>query len=448
MKRTATVGSRGKGRNKTWRARLVYTDEASGKRRDRQRRAASYADARELAEKLAKEFDESAGRSIDAGKLTFAELADYCEKHYYKAAEYHDERKVAGVRGWATARGQINALRAFFGEKRVRRITYAQLREYRAARLQTTSDRTDRNLSIATVNRALSTLRRMFNVAATEGWLIRNPFNAGAPLISTADERPRVRILTSDEEKALLLACSARQRAHLRPLVIAALDTWMRKGELSKLRWNQVDLGARVIHVRALHTKTMTVRDVPVSQRLHVELERLWDISPQDAGALVFGIRDNVRLAFDSARTDAGLSDVRFHDLRHAAATRLVQKGLSLAEVGRILGHTQPVTTYRYINPDGATLKRAAEAMDSFHVEVKTEKPDARRAAGQVKKAAASFNDRGGFQARPGGGPERAEAAGLTSRPAPLFYIRASSPLTACGGTSRSRRRRGGLPAG
>lgn len=376
MKRSATVVSRGKGRNKTWWARLNYIDEATGKRRDRQRRADSFAHAKELAEALAKEFDQSAGRSIDAERMTFAELADYCEKHYYKAAQYHDERKVAGVRGLATAKGQIKVLREYFGKKRVRRITYADIRDFRAARLQTKSERTDRTLSIATVNRELSTLRRMLNVAQTEGWIMRNPFNAGPPLISTADERRRERILSADEEKKLLLACSERQRAHLRPLVIAALDTGMRKGELLKLRWNQVNLDGRVIHVRAFHTKTLTARDVPVSSRLLAELQRLWDISPKDTEALVFGIRDNVRMAFDSARTDADLSDVRFHDLRHTAATRLVQKGLSLAEVGRILGHSQPVTTYRYVNPDEATIRKAAEAMDSFHADIKVEKAE------------------------------------------------------------------------
>lgn len=99
MRRSATVFSRDEGRNKTWWARLNYVDETTGKRRDRQRRAESYAHAKELAEQLAKEFDETAGRSTDAGRMNFAELADYCEKHYYKAAEYHDERKVAGVRG-------------------------------------------------------------------------------------------------------------------------------------------------------------------------------------------------------------------------------------------------------------------------------------------------------------------------------------------------------------
>ena len=156
--------------------------------------------------------------------------------------------------------------------------------------------------------------------------------------------------------------------------MVAALDTGMRKGKLLKLRWNQVDLEGRVILVRAFHTKTMTARDVPVASRLSAELQRLWDISPKDPEGLVFGIRDNVRLAFDSARTDAGLSDVRFHDLRHTAATRLVQKGLSLAEVGRILGHSQPTTTYRYVNPDAATLRRAADALDTFHAEAEAER--------------------------------------------------------------------------
>ena len=104
MRRSATVVSRGNGRNKTWWARLNYIDEATGKRRDRQRRAESYAHAKELAEQLANEFDQSAGRSIDAERMTFAELADYCEKHYYKAAQYHDERKVAGVRGLGVQR--------------------------------------------------------------------------------------------------------------------------------------------------------------------------------------------------------------------------------------------------------------------------------------------------------------------------------------------------------
>jgi integrase len=162
----------------------------------------------------------------------------------------------------------------YFGKKRLRQIRYADIRDFRAARLQTKSDRTDRTLSIATVNRELSALRRMLNVAVAEGWLIRNPFTSGPPLIATADERRRERILTADEE-GLLLACSVRQRAHLRPLVVGALDTGMRKGELLKLRWNQVDLQGRVIQVRAFHTKTMTARDGSWAERAYRNRSRL-----------------------------------------------------------------------------------------------------------------------------------------------------------------------------
>ena len=129
MKRSGTVISRGQGRNKTWWARLNYVDEVTGKRCDRQRRAESYAHAKELAEQLVNEYDLTAGRSIDAERMTFADLADYCEKHYYKAAEYRDERRIAGVRGLATAKGQIKVLRDYFSKKRLRRITYADIRE-------------------------------------------------------------------------------------------------------------------------------------------------------------------------------------------------------------------------------------------------------------------------------------------------------------------------------
>jgi integrase len=70
--------------------------------------------------------------------------------------------------------------------------------------------------------------------------------------------------------------------------------------------------------------------------------------------------------AFTSVRNKAGLPDLRFHDLRHTAATRLVSCHISLTEVGRVLGHTQPQTTYRYTNLTSETAKRAASALESF----------------------------------------------------------------------------------
>ena len=110
-----------------------------------------------------------------------------------------------------------------------------------------------------------------------------------------------------------------------------------------------------------------------MTTRLYLELEGLWDKSEKNPDALVFGVTNNVKNSFTAARNAAGLSDVRFHDLRHTAATRLVGLHMPLAEVGRVLGHTQPSTTYRYVNANAETARRAAAALDSFNAEVMTE---------------------------------------------------------------------------
>jgi len=80
---------------------------------------------------------------------------------------------------------------------------------------------------------------------------------------------------------------------------------------------------------------------------------------------LVFGITRNVRRSWDGARKDSGLEDVRFHDLRHSAGTRLSEI-LPVVHVGKVLGHRNPKTTNRYINPDHEVLVRAAGILDEW----------------------------------------------------------------------------------
>ena len=113
----------------------------------------------------------------------------------------------------------------------------------------------------------------------------------------------------------------------------------------------------------------MKERQVAITTRLALALERLKASSPDDTNGLVFGILDNVKRSFTSARSDAGLKDVRFHDLRHTAATRLVGAHIPLSEVGRVLGHTQANTTYRYVNANLQTARRAAAALNMFNSE-------------------------------------------------------------------------------
>lgn len=210
-------------------------------------------------------------------------------------------------------------------------------------------------------------MRRLLNIAEREGWILRNPMRSGDPLISMADERKRERIVTREEELRLLAACENRYRKHLRPILICALDTGMRRGEILGLKWSDVDFEERVLTIRAFNTKTMKERQVSLTTRLMIELERIWEESPTNRDFLVFGFTDNVKKSWTSVRTKAGLPDVRFHDLRHTAATRLVAAHLPLPEVGRVLGHTQANTTYRYVNANIETTRRAAALLDAFN---------------------------------------------------------------------------------
>ena len=87
---------------------------------------------------------------------------------------------------------------------------------------------------MAHVHRELSLMRTILNYAIRNGWLKRSPFKMGAPLISSANEAKRERILNTDEEARLLAACTGK-REHLRAMLICLIDTGLRKGEMLSL---------------------------------------------------------------------------------------------------------------------------------------------------------------------------------------------------------------------
>ncbi|MDQ2855762.1 MAG: site-specific integrase [Acidobacteriota bacterium] len=393
---------RTKGEKPSWWARVTYIDPVTGKRRDLQRRADSKADAKDRVHDLIKEIDTTDGRTLAHERKTFLDLASYYEKHYLKPAEYIEGRKVAGLRSLEGLNGQLNAARDFFGHRPLRTITYADLADFRSQRLKTpTRGDVARHAAamqeyekaakkkqkaeppqlrvtrtIATVNRELAQLRRMLNVAQREGWIVRNPLSLGESLISVADEKKRERILTREEETRLLAACDNARRKHLLPIIVCALDTGMRQGEIFSLRWREVDFDNGMITVDAFNTKTMRSRTISLTTRLAKELEAIAAQAPKRPDDLVFGISDNVKRSFYTVRCAAGLEDVRFHDLRHTAATRLVGAHIPLSEVGRVLGHTQANTTYRYVNANIDTARRAAAALDAFNSQAETAQPE------------------------------------------------------------------------
>lgn len=342
-----------------WWARLTFRDPVTGKRKNIVRQAPSKNAATDILRRLTRELEDAGGRSFDYERATFADLAAYFEATYVKPAEFRDGRKISGLRSEASTCNRLELLRAAFGTMLLRSV-----RRYRDERLSSITRR-GTPPAIATVNRELQLLRRMFNVAAQEGWILRNPFSSGDRLISPADEKKRERILSLAEEELLLASC---YESHLRPIVICALDTGMRQGEILKLKWADVDLEGNTITIVAMNTKTLTERTVPMTTRLRDELSNLRR-GESSNDVVVFGIRSNVKRSFTSACRRAGLSGLRFHDLRHTAGTRLVQGGLELAEVGRLLGHTQFQTTYRYVNRDNTTLSRAVSILEAVQAE-------------------------------------------------------------------------------
>lgn len=353
-----------------WYARTTITD-ANGKRRYIKRRAEDKQDAKRLLKIILSELETEGNKVIDFAKLTFNDLADFYAAHYCKPATFVDGKKTAGLRDVQRAAGFLKRFREYFGKRRLREITYRDVCSYNAMRLQTHT-RHKRPPKIATMNRELGVLRRIFNIGFREGWITKNPFNAGESLISPASEQNRERILTLDEERRLLAVCDESGRMLLRIFIICLLDTGARKSEIEKhLRWRSVCFASRTITIEAMTTKTLKARRVAMTERVLQELSELHATSSGQQDERVFerliDPRRNLRLACKVAGIEYGSPDgITLHSFRHTAATRLVRGQMPLQMVGRILGHSQPSTTYRYLSIDDEITAQAASILEAF----------------------------------------------------------------------------------
>src|SRR5262249_34974783 len=203
---------------------------------------------------LRRELKDHGSRVVDADRMKFLELAQYYEEDILTPAKYQGDRKTSGLRSLKPVKLNLKTLIEHFRNRLVKTITPADIGKYKAKRLDTDSIRGGK-LSIASVNRELELLRAIYSYAKREGWIIRSPFERAKGLISKADERRRDRVLSFDEERRLLDACEGR-REHLRAILICALDTALRRGEILKLRWSAVNFDARTITVIAMNSKT------------------------------------------------------------------------------------------------------------------------------------------------------------------------------------------------
>lgn len=357
-----------------WYARIVRVD-GNGKRMQYTKKAESKSHARRLYDELADTFEDRQEKGIEGDKMSFRQLADLYRETKLIAAQYHgtgdNRRKIAGVRSLKPVLTYLEVLRTHFGAKLIRSLTQSDLEKFKLIRLKTNTIH-GKERSIADVNRTLALMRQILNFAVQNKWLKESPF--GANLISTADENKRKRILTPDEERRLLAVCTG-EREHLRPLMILGIDTAMRKGEILKLRWQNIDFENRLIIVAATNTKTQTARLIPMTDRVLTELNRLWEQSGKISTNEVFGVGDFKR-AFATAKRLAGVEDFHFHDGRHTGASRMILAGISPLLAKEVTGHSDLKMLSRYVNADASALRQIAVTMTAYQMAINEQTAD------------------------------------------------------------------------
>ncbi len=248
----------------------------------------------------------------------------------------------------------VRSLVRFFGGRCLRDITPWHVERYKHERLRATVR--GKPITPATVNRELSCLRRIFNLAIHWGSAETNPAARFKRLQEPNDEG---RVLTAEEIDRLVAACTS----HCWGMVLLALHTGMRLGEILELTWQRVDLSQGVITLT--HTKNGKVRRIPVN-RVARELLESW---PRH-GPYVFGGErpyGSIKTAFRAACRRAGLGRIRFHDLRHTWATTLVLAGVDLRTVQELGGWSSLALVERYSHPTPEARRHAVQKLESVY---------------------------------------------------------------------------------
>jgi integrase len=261
---------------------------------------------------------------------------------------------------------------------RLDEITAKTIRDFQQARraAPTKHGETRNN---ATVNRETSILSRIFTLAVEEELLATNPVRVVKPLKSRSHV---IRSLSSAEEQRLLQFLTG-ERAHLRPVVLVALHTGMREGELLTLKVEQLHFHADTPFVSLTKTKTDRARNIPLNAIALHELSALCtgkgtnDYIFQSPHPKHQGDRyKETKRGFSKACELAEVPNFRFHDLRHTFGTRLAEKGVPIHQIAELMGHTDIRTTMKYVHAATSSKKAAVDLLveESSDEEMRAEK--------------------------------------------------------------------------
>ena len=296
-----------------------------------------------LQRELSKTFDKAHGiekpREEKIGFRDFAKI-------------YHTDYMQTVRRNFRPDTYRLQVLCGYFKNIDLRTITPLDIERFRASRLK-------RGNSKSTVNRYLQLLKKMFNLAIEEGYLEENVIKK-VKLFSEKDNL-KERILTEKEQRTLLKNSSDS----LKPILLVALNTGMRRAEILGLTWSQIDFETRRIKVEK--TKSGKVRHIPIEDDLFKQILNLKNKDGQSP--FVFFNPEtkqpyqDMKTGFKRACRISGIEGLRFHDLRHTFATRLVANGVDIETVRDLLGHHSIVITQRYTHSSDERKRKAIETL-------------------------------------------------------------------------------------
>jgi len=283
---------------------------------------------------------------IKTKKVTiFDKIAEDFIEHYSKVSKKSWKRDITSTK----------SLLKYFGGKSLAKITSWQCEKYKSGRIKDISIRGTK-VSEATVNRELACLKTMLNFAVDQGLITTNPMRK----VKLFRENPKnFRTVSKEEFNRVYNNASGL----LKPILITAINTGMRRGEILNLKWDNVKLDKGYILVD--ETKNNEQRYIPINEVLKKQLKSVKLIACSE---YVFTYNrkpiSSIRTSFATALLKSGVEKFRFHDLRHTFASRLVMNGVDLVTVQELMGHKSLSMTKRYSHPTPDHKKQAVESLN------------------------------------------------------------------------------------
>lgn len=292
-------------------------------------------------------------RADDKAEKAVITFDDFFSDHYLP---YVKPRKRSWDRDEELYRLRIKTV---FGSKRLNQVSRLQIQTFHSGLL-------DEGLAAATANHHAKLIRHMLNLAVEWNMLEKNP----ASRIHMFDEDNKMERYMNDEQLGNLMEVlrtdSARSVCQIATFLLA---TGCRLNEAVSATWPQVDKDKRVFRVAAKNSKSKRMRPVPLND---TAIEVLNQLNTEGVYEHLFINKKtkkpyvNIAKIWDKIRTKAGLPHLRIHDLRHQAASNLINSGSSLYIVQLILGHSDPIITQRYAHLSMKSLNDASDSASAI----------------------------------------------------------------------------------